>query len=57
MPSEGGRDGARPSNLFVDLSQASRIVPGDVGLTEGIPQVDTPKGRKDFKNGWATAFA
>jgi hypothetical protein len=32
-------------------------VPGDVGLTEGIPPVDTPKGRKDFKNGWAVALA
>jgi hypothetical protein len=57
VPSEGGRDGTRPSNLFVDLSQASRIVPRDVGLTEGIPPVDTPNGRKDFKNDWAAALA
>ncbi len=57
MLSEGGRDEARPSNLFVDLPQASRIVPGDVGLTEGIPQVDTPNGRKDSKNGWAADLA
>ena len=56
MQSEGGRDGARPSNLFVDLYRASRIVPRDVGLTEGIPPVDT-NGRKDFKNGSAAVLA